>query len=93
MEVRLIFLLIMRRSCPLRMGNRFVHSKWQVMMDYFIRHKMCIRDRVKSDDDGKTWSEPMNITEQVKDPSWYFLLQGPGRGISMDCLLYTSRCV
>lgn len=31
---------------------------------------------VKSDDDGKTWSEPMNITEQVKDPSWYFLLQG-----------------
>lgn len=24
----------------------------------------------------------INITEQVKDPSWYFLLQGPGRGIS-----------
>lgn len=38
----------------------------------------------KSDDDGKTWSEPINITEQVKDPSWYFLLQGPGRGISMQ---------
>lgn len=38
---------------------------------------------VKSDDDGKTWSAPMNITSQVKDPSWYFLLQGPGRGISM----------
>lgn len=39
---------------------------------------------VRSDDDGKTWSEPVNVTEQVKDPSWYFLLQGPGRGISMD---------
>lgn len=38
----------------------------------------------KSTDDGKTWSEPINITEQVKDPSWYFLLQGPGRGITMD---------
>lgn len=37
----------------------------------------------KSEDDGKTWSEPINITEQVKDPSWYFLLQGPGRGITM----------
>lgn len=37
----------------------------------------------KSTDDGKTWSAPMNITEQVKDPSWYFLLQGPGRGITM----------
>lgn len=39
---------------------------------------------VKSDDDGKTWSKPINVTSQVKDPSWYFLLQGPGRGISME---------
>lgn len=38
----------------------------------------------KSTDDGKTWSAPINITHQVKDPSWYFLLQGPGRGITMD---------
>ncbi|MBP3517568.1 MAG: exo-alpha-sialidase [Parabacteroides sp.] len=38
---------------------------------------------VKSEDDGKTWSQPINITSQVKDPSWYFLLQGPGRGITM----------
>lgn len=38
----------------------------------------------KSTDDGKTWSEPINITQQVKDPSWYFLLQGPGRGITMS---------
>lgn len=38
----------------------------------------------KSTDDGKTWSKPINITEQVKDPSWYFLLQGPGRGITMS---------
>ena len=38
----------------------------------------------KSEDDGKTWSKPINITPQVKDPSWYFLLQGPGRGITMQ---------
>ena len=38
---------------------------------------------VKSEDDGQTWSEPINITAQVKDPSWYFLLQGPGKGICM----------
>lgn len=38
----------------------------------------------KSTDDGKTWSAPINITEQVKEPSWYFLLQGPGRGITME---------
>lgn len=38
----------------------------------------------KSADDGKSWSTPINITEQVKDPAWYFLLQGPGRGITME---------
>lgn len=37
----------------------------------------------QSDDDGKTWSKPVNITKQVKKDSWYFLLQGPGRGITM----------
>ena len=38
----------------------------------------------RSDDDGKTWSRPVNVTKQVKDPSWCFLLQGPGRGITMS---------
>ena len=37
----------------------------------------------RSDDDGRTWSKPINVTKQVKDPSWCFLLQGPGRGITM----------
>ena len=37
----------------------------------------------KSEDDGKTWSAPINITSQVKNPSWKFLLQGPGMGITM----------
>lgn len=36
-----------------------------------------------SDDDGRTWSKPTNITRQVKDPKWRFVLQGPGRGITM----------
>ncbi len=37
---------------------------------------------IKSEDGGLTWSEPINITEQIKDPSWTLLLQGPGRGIT-----------
>ena len=37
----------------------------------------------KSTDDGQTWSEPINVTKQIKDPDWYLLLQGPGRGITM----------
>jgi sialidase-1 len=39
---------------------------------------------VKSEDDGKTWSKPINITTQIKRPEWYLLLQGPGKGITMD---------
>lgn len=38
---------------------------------------------VKSTDNGLTWSEPINITSQIKDPNWQLLLQGPGRGIAM----------
>ena len=38
---------------------------------------------VRSDDDGLTWSEPINITRQVKRPEWCFILQGPGKGITM----------
>ncbi|MHC4879005.1 MAG: sulfatase-like hydrolase/transferase, partial [Planctomycetota bacterium] len=38
---------------------------------------------VRSDDDGVTWSKPINITKQVKKPEWCFILQGPGKGITM----------
>ena len=38
---------------------------------------------VRSDDDGVTWSDPINITRQVKRPEWCFILQGPGKGITM----------
>jgi sialidase-1 len=38
---------------------------------------------VRSDDDGLTWTKPINITRQVKDPAWRFVLQGPGKGITL----------
>ncbi|MEM7368290.1 MAG: exo-alpha-sialidase [Bacteroidota bacterium] len=38
---------------------------------------------VNSRDDGLTWSQPINITAQIKDPGWHLLLQGPGKGMSM----------
>ncbi|MES2416693.1 MAG: exo-alpha-sialidase [Bacteroidota bacterium] len=39
---------------------------------------------VNSSDDGLTWSAPINITTQVKNPLWKILFQGPGNGIAMQ---------
>lgn len=38
---------------------------------------------VYSDNDGKSWSRPENITPQVKDPAWRLLFNGPGTGVTM----------
>lgn len=37
----------------------------------------------KSTDDGLTWSAPINITAQVKDPAWRLCFNGPGNGIQL----------
>ena len=37
----------------------------------------------KSTDDGVTWSPPINITTQVKDPAWRLCFNGPGNGIQL----------
>ncbi len=37
----------------------------------------------RSDDHGRTWSPPINLTPLLKDSSWHFFFQGPGRGITM----------
>ena len=38
----------------------------------------------RSDDDGQTWSEPVEITTGVKDPSWSYLGTGPGHGMQLQ---------
>jgi sialidase-1 len=37
----------------------------------------------RSDDDGLTWSAPINITSQIKKSEWRLVLQGPGAGIQL----------
>jgi len=36
---------------------------------------------MKSDDDGATWSQPVEITSSVKRPDWTWYATGPGVGI------------
>jgi sialidase-1 len=37
----------------------------------------------RSDDDGATWSTPVNITRFVKDAAWKYVGAGPGHGIQL----------
>jgi sialidase-1 len=53
-------------------------------------------DRVfitRSDDDGKTWAEPVEITADVKDPGWNWYATGPGHGIQLTRGAHKGRLV
>jgi sialidase-1 len=39
---------------------------------------------VNSTDDGLTWSAPVSITPQIKNPSWLLCFNGPGSGIQLS---------
>ena len=60
------------------MGNARAWNQSKPGMDIEQTGQLVL---ARSDDDGRTWSKPVNITAQVKQPEWHFLLQGPGRGI------------
>lgn len=62
------------------MGNRRAWHNSGPGMDETQTAQLLL---TRSTDDGRTWSEPVNLTPQVKRPEWHFLLQGPGRGTCM----------
>lgn len=38
----------------------------------------------RSDDDGRTWSTPENVTATTKEPNWTWYATGPGAGIQLS---------
>ena len=60
------------------MGNQRAWWSSHPGMDLYQTAQLVMM--AKSTDDGKTWSKPINITEQVKDPSSVFLASGTGTG-------------
>jgi sialidase-1 len=39
---------------------------------------------VKSTDEGKTWSDPINLTKMCKKEEWWLWAPGPGHGITLN---------
>lgn len=39
---------------------------------------------IKSEDDGQTWSGPLDITSTTTRPEWFWFGAGPGHGIQME---------
>ncbi len=46
-----------------------------------------------SDDDGLTWTAPVNMESELKDPSWGWYATGPGTGIQIKNGKYKGRMV
>lgn len=47
----------------------------------------------RSDDDGRTWSPPREITAAVKRPDWTWYATGPGAGIAIEHGPHRGRLV
>lgn len=47
----------------------------------------------KSTDDGASWSQPVEITKDVKKPDWGLYFTGPGVGIQMRSENYKDRLI
>lgn len=75
-------------------GDILLFGFWCHGGDVNVRTKYSARDGFepsrtgqmmmsRSSDEGLTWSEPVNITRQIKDSLWVEALEGPGTGITM----------
>lgn len=58
-------------------------DKWRYDRPVWVTH---------SDDDGRTWAEPIDITEQAKDPSWTWYSTGPVHGIQLSSGRLIASC-
>ncbi len=48
---------------------------------------------LRSDDEGRTWSKPVEITATTKDSSWGWYATGPGIGIQVERGPHTGRLI
>lgn len=61
--------------------------------DMLVETPTSFLQLVKSNDEGKTWSEPIDINFQVKEEWMRFIGAGPGRGIQIKNGPYKGRLI
>ena len=63
----------------------------QAPEDCLFQHRSSHLLMITSDDEGATWSEPIDITAQVKADWMCFLGTGPGNAIQLTCAEHAGR--
>lgn len=88
--------------CPVvdeETGRIWMFSTWNLGSD---RETEIIRKESRdtrrpilfySDDSGKTWSEPLDMSASCKDPDWGWYATGPGIGIQLTRTEFMGRLV
>ncbi|AQQ70481.1 Sialidase precursor [Limihaloglobus sulfuriphilus] len=80
-------------------GTIFLFSTWNLGSDHereILKGQSKDTRRVyylKSSDEGKTWSKPVEITKDSKKEYWKWYATGPGVGIQLEYGLYKGRLV
>ncbi len=83
------------RAGDVLLGGRAVGSIYlaheQAPEDCLFQHRGSHLLMITSDDDGATWSEPIDITAQVKADWMCFLGTGPGNAIQLSAPEHAGR--
>ena len=73
---------------PSLLVDRVTGTLW-LFYDYGVPHPTLPHKRdvmchvINSDDDGATWSKPLDLTAQLKRDDWYFTATAPGIGLQL----------
>jgi len=73
---------------PCMLMDRDTDTIW-VFYDYAVpaadhpEGRILKLQAMKSEDEGETWSEPVDLAAQLKDSTWLAIYAGPGMGIQM----------
>jgi len=71
---------------PCLLVDRITGTIW-LFYDYAIPQDGLLRNRkmwlyvTKSDDEGETWSKPIDLTQILKKPEWNYIASSPGMAI------------